>query len=45
MAVNYAFGGGGEQKKKLLLEGVTFVDETHVDLEKNIWEDMERKGD
>ena len=45
VAVNYAFGGGGEQKKKLLLEGVTFVDATHVDLEKNIWEDMGKNGD
>ena len=31
----YVFGGGKEQKKKLLLEGVTFKDETHVDLQKH----------
>jgi|SRR3989344_9270952 len=37
VAVNYAFGGWKEQKMKLIEEGVSFVDETHVDLKKNLW--------
>lgn len=36
LAPSYAFGGLGEQKKKLLAEGVKFKDEMHVDLEKCI---------
>lgn len=34
LAPGYAFGGAGEQKKRLLEEGVPFKDELHVDLEK-----------
>lgn len=34
LAPGYAFGGIGEQKDKLLNEGVVFVDEGHVDLKK-----------
>lgn len=37
VALNYAFGGWKEQKMKLLEEGVEFVDEKHVDLEKHTW--------
>lgn len=33
VAVNYAFEGWEEQKRKLLLEGVFFKDKMHVDLE------------
>ncbi len=36
LAPGYAFGGPNEQKNKLTAEGVTFKDETHVDLEKNL---------
>jgi len=32
LAPNYAFGGSLEQHAKLLAEGVTFLDDTHVDL-------------
>jgi len=33
-------GGSGweEQRKRLEAEGVTFVDDTHVDLEKHLWD-------
>src|SRR4030067_1924587 len=37
IAENYAFGGWKKQKKKLLVEGVKFIDEMHVDLEKFFW--------
>ncbi len=37
MAPGYAFGGADEQKNKLILEGVKFVDEEHVDLEKCLY--------
>lgn len=37
LAPGYAFGGPGEQKKKLIQEGVIFVDEMHVDLQKAEW--------
>jgi methylated-DNA-protein-cysteine methyltransferase related protein len=40
VAVNYAFGGYNEQKLKLLEEGVEFVDETHVDLDKYLWKGL-----
>lgn len=32
LAPNFAFDGWQEQKKRLMAEGVTFKDETHVDL-------------
>lgn len=32
LAPGYAFGGPGEQKNRLLTEGVKFIDENHVDL-------------
>ncbi|MDO8452628.1 MAG: methylated-DNA--[protein]-cysteine S-methyltransferase [bacterium] len=38
LAPGYAFGGPGEQKKKLEAEGVPFKDEGHVDLERALWE-------
>ena len=37
VAPGYAFGGAGEQKRRLEEEGVGFVDETHVDLSKYLW--------
>ena len=37
VAVNYAFEGWEEQKRKLLAEGVTFIDEKRVDLKKHLW--------
>jgi len=36
LAPSYAFGGAGVQKSKLLIEGVIFVDDMHVDLKKCI---------
>ena len=39
VAINYAFGGGWkEQKNRLVAEDVKFKDETHVDLDKFLWE-------
>lgn len=32
LAPGYAFGGPGEQRMRLLSEGVVFIDEDHVDL-------------
>lgn len=37
IAVGYAFGGGGEQRRKLELEGVAFVELERVDLGKHRW--------
>jgi alkylated DNA nucleotide flippase Atl1 len=34
VAMNYAFDGWKEQKHRLVSEGVEFVDEMHVDLNK-----------
>jgi len=36
LAKNFAFDGEVEQKRRLELEGVTFIDDTHVDLKKNL---------
>lgn len=38
LAPSYAFGGLGEQKRKLESEGVKFLDEQHVNLEKYLWQ-------
>ncbi len=35
LAPNFAFDGWREQKRRLVAEGVMFVDKTHVDLEKH----------
>ncbi len=37
LAPNFAFDGWGQQRRKLLVEGVKFKDKLHVDLEKHIW--------
>jgi len=37
LSESYAFGGSFEQYAKLVEEGVTFTDRTHVDLSKHIW--------
>lgn len=37
VAPSYAFGGPHEQRNKLLAEGVTFIDDTHVDLKEHLW--------
>ena len=34
----YAFGGPGEQRRLLEEEGVTFADDTHVDLDECLWD-------
>lgn len=34
LAPNFAFNGSSEQKRRLLSEGVGFIDDMHVDLEK-----------
>ena len=38
LAPNFAFDGAKEQRRRLEIEGVQFVDEMHVDLEKCIWQ-------
>ena len=37
LSESYAFGGSREQYTKLLEEGVTFLDENHVDLDQCLW--------
>ncbi len=37
LAPNFAFDGALEQKRRLEVEGVEFVDEMHVDLSKHLW--------
>ena len=37
LAPNFAFDGAKEQRRRLEVEGVKFVDEMHVDLEKCLW--------
>ncbi|MBI4034931.1 MAG: MGMT family protein [Candidatus Chisholmbacteria bacterium] len=38
VALNYAFDGWQEQKRRLTEEGVSFVDEAHVDLKRHLWQ-------
>ena len=37
VAPGYAFGGPNKQKMHLLVEGVMFVDDDHIDLQKCLW--------
>ncbi len=37
LAEAFVFGGAGEQKERLLREGVSFIDDTHVDLKTCLW--------
>lgn len=37
LAPNFAFDGEVEQRRRLTVEGITFIDEKHVDLVKHIW--------
>jgi len=39
IAPNYAFGGADEQRRRLLVEGVKFKDEMHVDLDSCRWQE------
>lgn len=38
LAPNFAFDGAEEQRRRLAAEGVTFIDDMHVDLKKYRWE-------
>ena len=38
LAKNFAFNGAEEQKNRLEAEGVTFIDEMHVDVTKHLWQ-------
>ena len=38
VALGYAFGGAGIQRNRLEEEGIKFKDETHVNLEKYLYE-------
>ena len=42
VALNYAFDGWQEQKRRLIEEGVTFKDERYVDLELCLWDIQSR---
>ena len=37
LAPNFAFDGPKEQKRRLLVEGISFIDDNHVNLEKHTW--------
>lgn len=37
LAKNFAFDGAREQKRRLQVEGVTFIDNMHVNLKRHIW--------
>lgn len=37
LAPNFAFDGPEEQRRRLLAEGISFVDANHVDLGKHTW--------
>jgi len=37
LAENFAFDGYREQRRRLLVEGVIFKDDRHVDLKKVLW--------
>ena len=37
LAANFAFDGPKEQKRRLLAEGISFIDDSHVNLEKHTW--------
>ncbi|KKQ36970.1 MAG: Methylated-DNA/protein-cysteine methyltransferase [Candidatus Woesebacteria bacterium GW2011_GWA1_37_7] len=37
LAPNYAFDGAKEQKRRLMSEGVGFINNMHVDLSKYLW--------
>ncbi len=37
LAPNFAFDGMAEQRRRLVNEGVKFIDKIHVDLEKHLW--------
>jgi len=37
LAPNFAFDGPREQRRRLESEGVTFIDENHVDIKKHLW--------
>lgn len=37
IAPNFAFDGAKEQKRRLISEGVGFVDEMHVNLKTHLW--------
>ena len=38
LAPNFAFDGPEEQRRRLVAEGVKFVDEMHVDMENSLFE-------
>jgi len=38
LAPNFALDGWREQKRRLLEEGVAFIDEMHVDLKRYLWQ-------
>jgi methylated-DNA-protein-cysteine methyltransferase related protein len=37
LAPGYVFGGPGEKKKRLIVEGIPFKDDNHVDLDECFW--------
>jgi methylated-DNA-protein-cysteine methyltransferase-like protein len=43
VAEKYSIKGWREQKRRLLKEGIKFIDQTHVDLEKHFWQPSRSK--
>ncbi|MBI2327580.1 MGMT family protein [Candidatus Curtissbacteria bacterium] len=41
LATHFAFDGAGEQKRRLVAEGVKFKDNMHVDLGECLWDERE----
>lgn len=37
LASSFAFGGRDEQRERLLLEGITFLEDGNVNMEKYVW--------
>lgn len=37
LAPNFSFDGAKEQKRRLLSEGIKFIDEMHVELKNQLW--------
>jgi methylated-DNA-protein-cysteine methyltransferase-like protein len=37
LAENFAFDGAEEQRRRLEVEGVTFINDKHVDLQRHLW--------
>lgn len=41
LAPNFAFDGEKEQRRRLEVEGISFIDDNHVDLNVSLWQPLE----